>query len=78
MTYKVNHIQNGNAGIISQRYPFPSLETSFRVKRGAAAIFVLLQPLVYGTPGAIRTLDLPLRRRMLYPAELRALITSIV
>ena len=24
-----------------------------------------------GTPGAIRTRDLPLRRRMLYPAELR-------
>ncbi len=25
----------------------------------------------YGGPGAIRTHDLPLRRRLLYPAELR-------
>ena len=29
-----------------------------------------------GTPGAIRTRDLPLRRRMLYPAELRAHIIA--
>ena len=29
---------------------------------------------LFGTPGAIRTRDLPLRRRMLYPAELRRLI----
>ena len=27
--------------------------------------------LLFGTPGAIRTRDLPLRRRTLYPAELR-------
>ena len=29
-----------------------------------------------GTPGAIRTRDLPLRRRMLYPAELRKHISG--
>ena len=31
-----------------------------------------------GTPGAIRTRDLPLRRRMLYPAELRKQINSLI
>ena len=31
----------------------------------------------YGAPGEIRTPDLTLRRRSLYPAELRARITSI-
>ena len=30
-----------------------------------------MMALLFGTPGAIRTRDLPLRRRTLYPAELR-------
>ena len=35
-------------------------------------------PWPLGTPGAIRTRDLPLRRRMLYPAELRAHINDCI
>ena len=32
---------------------------------------------IYGAPGEIRTPDLTLRRRSLYPAELRAHMNSI-
>src|SRR5690554_5749123 len=37
----------------------------------------LCQSCLYGAPGRTRTCDHPLRRRMLYPAELRAPISAI-